>query len=172
VAARFGFAAGLGTGWYWPAGRRPAAAVSGGRLALGRGVLSRQTGTTHFTATTVVDASGRSARPGLAVTGSEGNSVGVELRGGRALAWRSQEGRRTNVGRVRLLPGRPVANAGQIMLRVVVGDAVRLSLGMRGRWRALGAAQPLPRWASGARVALTARRRGPARFGSLSIAPR
>jgi len=51
---------------------------------------------------------------------------------------------------------------------------VTLALRARGRWRTVGAPQPLPRWASGARVALTVRGPAGARaaFESLSIDPR
>ena len=82
-----------GIGWEWPAGRRPRLARSGERLVLGRGTVARQTGTVRFDARVVVDAADRGARPSLAVTGSEGNAVGIELRVARAVAWRSVEGR-------------------------------------------------------------------------------
>jgi xylan 1,4-beta-xylosidase len=172
--ATFGFEAGLGSGWSWPARRRPAVAVSGGRVALRRGALARQTATTRFAARAVTAAADRRARPGLAVSGSEGNAVGVELRGARAVAWRSVEGSRSAVGHVRLPPGRPVAGAGRIELRVTVGARVRLAIGMRGRWWVVGRLQPVPRWASGARVALTARGGDgrAAHFDSLSVEPR
>jgi xylan 1,4-beta-xylosidase len=160
-------------GWQWPAGSRPRSALSGGGVVLGTGRLSRQTGTTRFTATTVVNPSDRHARPGLAVTGSEGNAVWIELRAQRAVGWRSADGRVIRVGSVRLPPGRPVAAAGRIRLRVGVGRSVRLSVRVRGRRRAVGRRQPPPRWASGARVALSVRARGrSARFGPVSVRPR
>jgi hypothetical protein len=173
-AARFGFGASLDAGWEWPAGRRPPAWVASGRLLLGHGALGRQAGTTRFTATAVVTLGGAGARPGLAVMGSEGNTVGIELRGARAVAWRSDEGRRTYTGAVALPPGRPVAGAGGIGLRVTVGRRVRLAMGARGRWRAVGEPQPPPRWASGARVALTVNgaTRARARIDSLAVEPR
>jgi GH43 family beta-xylosidase len=161
-----------GIGWEWPAGRRPRLTLSGGRLALGRGTLARQTGTVRFRARVVVDVADRRARPGLAVTGSEGNAVGIELRGGRAVAWRSVEGRRSGLGSVRLQPGRALVNAGRVVLRLTVGGRVRVQLVARGRHRTVGRPQPPPRWASGSRVALTVRgRRGTARFRSLAIRP-
>jgi hypothetical protein len=56
----------------------------------------------------------------------------------------------------------------------VVGARVRVAVKARGRWRAVGHPEPVPRWASGARVALTVR--GPAaaraQFDWLSIDPR
>ena len=169
----FQFRAGLGTGWSWPASTRPRTSVSRGLLALGRGALTRQTGTTRFSANTVVGAADRRARPGLAVTGSEGNAVGIELRGAQVVAWRSVDGRRTDVGRARLQPGRPLVGGSRLALRVAAGDVVRVAFRFRGRWHAVGAAQPAPRWASGARVALTARAapRQPAHFDSLAIRP-
>jgi xylan 1,4-beta-xylosidase len=173
-AARFGFDDRLGTGWEWPAGPAPSARVAAGRLVLGPGALTRQTGTARFTATAVVTARDGSARPGLAVMAQHGNAVGVELRAGRAAAWRSDEGHRTRAGWVRLPPGRPVAGAGQMELRVSVGERVRLAVRVRGRWLAVGGPQPLPRWAGGAHAGLHVG--GPAgvraQFDSLSIDPR
>jgi xylan 1,4-beta-xylosidase len=173
IRSSFEFRAGLGTGWSWPAGLRPRTSVARGLLSLGRGALTRQTGTTRFSATTITNAGDRDARPGLAVTGSEGNAVGIELRGARAIAWRSVAGRRTDMGRVRLPPGRPFVGGSRLVLRIAVGDVVRVALHFRGRWRAVGHAQPPPRWASGARVALTARASPslPAHFDSLAIRP-
>jgi xylan 1,4-beta-xylosidase len=170
-AATFDFEHGLGAGWSWPAARRPAASVSAGRLALRRGALSRQTGTTRFVATGVTRVADRHGQPGLAVTGSEGNATGLELRGARVVAWRSVEGRRRDIGHTRLPPGRPVSGTGRVDLRVAVGATVRLAVHVRGRWRAVGRRQPVPRWASGARVALTARGRHgrAAHFDSLSV---
>jgi GH43 family beta-xylosidase len=174
ATSSFDFRAGLDAGWSWPAGARPLTSVSGGLLALGRGALTRQTGTTRFTATTVVELADRHARPGLAVSGSEGNAVGIELRGARVVAWRSVNGRPEVVGRARLQPGHPIVGAERPALRVAAGDAVRLAVRIRGVWRAVGAPQPLPRWAGGARVALTARAAPgrPGHFDSLTIHPR
>jgi GH43 family beta-xylosidase len=145
--------------WQWPAGPRPAFSATSGRLVLGRGTVARQTGTTRFTAHTSLAVADRRARPGLAVSGSEGNAVGVELRGARAVSWRSVEGRRRIVGRLRLPPGRPVAGGERIRLLVSVGRSVRPAIRFRGRWRSVGPPQPVPRWASGARVALSVRAR-------------
>ena len=173
-AARFGFDDRLGSGWEWPAGPAPAARVAAGRLVLGPGALTRQTGTARFTTTAVVTAHGASARPGLAVMAQHGNAVGIEFWAGRAGVWRSDEGHRTEVGAVRLPPGRPVPGAGQMELRVSAGERVRLALRVRGRWLAVGRAQPLPRWAGGAHAGLHVS--GPAgaraQFDSLSIEPR
>jgi xylan 1,4-beta-xylosidase len=173
-AERFGFGAGLGTGWEWPPGPSPTARVSHGRLVLGPGALTRQTGTTRFTATAVVGAREGAARPGLAVMAQHGNAVGVELRRGRAAVWRSEEGRRTQAGSLRLPPGRPVAGAGELELRVSVGRNVKLAVRARGRWLAVGRPQPLPRWAGGAHAGLSVSGPGRARaqFDSLSIEPR
>ena len=166
-AARFGFAARLGMGWDWPVGPRPDARVAGGRLVLGRGTLTRQTGTTRFQASATVAGRSGAARAGLAVMASDGNAVGIELRGARAAAWRRDEGRLTGAGAV-ALPEGPAE------LRVTVGATVALAVRTRGRWREVGGSQPLPRWAGGAHVALTVR--GPAgtrgQFESLSIDPR
>jgi xylan 1,4-beta-xylosidase len=168
AASRFGFAGSLGMGWEWPAGPHPATLVTGGQLVLGRGALARQTGTASFRATAVVTAKRGGARPGLAVMSGDGNAVGIELRGGGAAAWRSVEGRRTEASAHRQCCRSPVE------LRVVVGARVRVAVKARGRWRAVGHPEPVPRWASGARVALTVR--GPAaaraQFDWLSIDPR
>lgn len=174
AGSSFDFRAGLDSGWSWPVGPRPRTTVSGGLLALGRGALTRQTGATRFAATTVVELADRHARPGIAVSGSEGNAVGIELRGARAVAWRSVEGRRAEMGRIRLQPGHPIVGAERPALRVAVGHAVRLAVRIRGVWRTVGAPQPPPRWTSGARVALTARAAPgrPAHFDSLAIHPR
>jgi beta-xylosidase len=129
-------------GWQWPAGPRPAFSATSERLVLGRGTVARQTGTTRFTADTAVQVADRHARPGLAVTGSEGNAVGVELRGTRAVAWRSVAGRPRITGRIELPPGRPLATASRIRLRVAVGRVVRPSIRFRGRWRSVGQPQP------------------------------
>lgn len=145
------------TNWQWPAGPRPAFSAQRGQIVLGRGTVARQTGTSRFVADTVLQMADRRARPGLSVTGSEGNAVGIEMRAATAVAWRSVAGRRRVTGRVRLPPGRPVAGTGRIRLRVVAGRHVRVALRVRGRWRRVGRPQPPPRWASGARVALSVR---------------
>jgi xylan 1,4-beta-xylosidase len=165
-AARFGFEAPLAAGWEWPAGLRPAARVASGRLVLGRGALARQAGATRFTATAVLAPGGERARPGLAVMGSEGNSVGIELRGGRAVAWRSDEGVRADTGSIRV-------GAGRTRLRVAVGNRVRPAVRVAGSWRMVGSAEPPPRWASGARVALTVNGapRARAQVDSLAVEP-
>ena len=161
------------SGWQWPAGRRPRLAVRRDGLVLGRGTVARQTGTTAFSAGTTVPIMDRHARPGLAVSGSEGNAVGVELRGARAVAWTSVNGRRRVTGRIHLPPGRPVSGSGLIRLRVAAGARVTTAIRVRGRWRAVGRPQPPPRWASGARLALTVRAHGrTARFGTPLIRPR
>jgi GH43 family beta-xylosidase len=171
--ARFDFDAQLDSGWEWPAGPAPAARVAAGRLVLGPGALTRQTGTDRFTATAVLAAREGSARAGVAVMAQHGNGVGVELRTGRATAWRSVEGRRSEAASLQLPPGRPVAT-GPLELRVSVGARVRLFVRVRGRWRVVGAPQPLPRWAGGAHAGLSVG--GPAgaraQFDSLAIAPR
>jgi xylan 1,4-beta-xylosidase len=173
VAKRFrGSTSGIAT-WQWPAGPRPEFSTSRAGIVLRKGTVARQTGTTRFSADTAVPVADREARPGLAVTGSEGNAVGVELRGARAVAWSSVNGRRRITGRLRLPPGRPVAEAGRIRLRVAAGGRVTTAIRFRGRWRAVGRPQPLPRWASGARLALTVGAPGGvARFGSPAIRPR
>jgi xylan 1,4-beta-xylosidase len=159
-----------GAGWQWPAGPRPAFSASSAGVVLRGGTVAMQTGTTRFTADTAVPVADRKARPGLSVTGSEGNSVGVELRGAHAVAWLSVDGRRRITGRLRLPPGRPVAEAARIRLRVAAGDRVRTAIRFRGRWRVVGPPQPPPRWASGARLALTVRASGRgARFGSPTV---
>jgi hypothetical protein len=146
--------------WQWPAGARPAFRLDGRSLVLGRGVVARQTGSNRFAATAAVRLADRHARPGMAVNGSEGNAVGVELRAERAVAWRSVEGHRAPVGQVTLEPGRPLGRANRIVLRVTVGRSVRLAIWSRDRWRPVGARQPVPRWAGGARIALSVRARG------------
>ena len=172
--ARFGFRFALGPGWEWPTGERPANRVTDGRLLLGPGSLARQTGTTRFSATATVTERRHAARAGLAVMAQRGNAVGVELHGGRATVWRSDDGRRTTLGSRRLPPGRPVADAGRVELRVSVGEHVRLAVHVRGRWLAVGAPQPPPRWAGGAYAGVSVR--GPAealaQFDSLAIRPR
>jgi xylan 1,4-beta-xylosidase len=183
AAQRFAFAGELGEGWEWPVGPRPAAQVEDGRLVLGPGALGRQTGSSRFTATAIVAAGRDGARPGLGVMSGDGNEVAVELRGdGAAAAWRSIEGHRTDTTVLDWVPYRdprqdrrhPRCCRSPVELRVAVGDDVRLAVRARGRWRAVGDPQPLPRWASGPRAALTVA--GPpgarAEFDSLSIDPR
>ena len=173
AGARFGFRARLGIGWEWPTGRWPAARVTRGRLRLGAGALARQTGTTRFRARATVASRDGSARPGLAVMAQGENAVGVELRGWRAVAWRSDDGRLTRLGSRPLPPGRPVADAGRVVLHVSVGRRVRLSVRVRGRRLAVGEPQAPPRWAGGAYAGVSVR--GPARsraqFDSLAIRP-
>jgi xylan 1,4-beta-xylosidase len=147
------------TEWQWPAGPRPAFSATRAEVALRAGTVARQTGTTRFIAETVLHIADRRARPSLLVTGSERNGVGIELRAATIVAWRSVEGRRRIMGRIRLPPGRPLAGHGRIRLRVVAGERVRVAVRVRGRWRAVGRPQPPPRWASGARVALRVRAR-------------
>jgi xylan 1,4-beta-xylosidase len=181
-AERFEFAAELSAGWEWPSGPEPAARVASGRLLLGQGALTRQTGTTRFSAQTVVAAGRRGTRAGLAVVAEDGNEVGIELAGNSVVAWRADEGRRTETSVLDNPPQRWVRQDGAhpqccrspVALRVSVGQHVTLAVRTRGRWRTLGAPQPLPRWASGARVALTVRGPATARaaFDSLSIEPR
>lgn len=166
---RFDFErAALGQGWQWPVGLRPAARVAGGRLELGPGVLARQAGAGTFSARTLVTDRRRGARPGLAVMASAANGIGVELRGWRALAWRIDDGRRTQLGGLRASAGKPVE------LRLTVGASIRLAVRTRRGWRPLGGHQPPPRWSSGPRVGL--RVGGPAAarasFGDLWISPR
>jgi xylan 1,4-beta-xylosidase len=181
AAARYDFASELGEGWEWPVGPRPAAEVKDGRLVLGPGALGRQTGSVTFTATAVVAARRGGARPGLAVMSADGNEVGIQLRGGGAVTvWRSVEGRRATI--LDRAPYRdpkqdrahPHCCRSPVELRVSVGAHVRLAVRAGGRWRAVGGPQPLPRWASGPRAALTVA--GPpgarAEFESLSIEPR
>lgn len=161
------------TGWQWPAGPRPDFSATSAQLVLGTGTIARQTGTTRFSADTVLDIAARAARPSLAVTGSEGNAVGIELRAARAVAWSTVAGRRRITGTVRLPPGRPVAAGGRVRLRVTIGGRVRVAMRFRGRWRSLGRPQPPPRWASGARLALAVRAPGhTARFETPTVRPR
>jgi xylan 1,4-beta-xylosidase len=184
-AERFGFGSELSAGWEWPAGPPPASRVAAGRLVLGRGTLSRQTGTTRFSATALIADRSRGARAGLAVMASDGNTLAIELRGGHAVAWRRDDGRLTRLGSVRLaardrrqpLPARGRPRPGEpddTELRLTVGAAVELAARSGGTWRSVGGRQPLPRWAGGAHVAL--RVGGPrgarAQFDSLSIDPR
>jgi GH43 family beta-xylosidase len=166
--AHFDFGdAGLGQGWQWPVGPRPAARTVEGELRLGRGVLARQAGTGTFSARTVVTGAGRGARPGLAVMASAADAIGVELRGSRALAWRADDGRISRLG---------VAHSGAraVELRLTVGQTIRIAIRTGQRWRRLGSEQPPPRWTSGPRVAL--RVSGPAAarasFDRLWIDPR
>ena len=172
--AAFGFGAALDAGWQWPARRRPAAQITRGSQVRGPGSLARQTGTTRFSATATLTARRGSARAGLAVMAQGGNAVGVELRGGRATAWRSDDGRLSTMGSRRLPPGPPVSGTWRLVLRVSVGDRVRLAVGMRGRWLPVGPPEPPPRWAGGAYAGL--RVSGPAGaradFDSLAIHPR
>jgi len=165
--ASFGFARPLGLGWSWPAGPRPAGRVAAGRLVLGRGELARQTGTVRFTAQAVVRRGGPHTRPGLAVVSQGGNAVGVELRDGRAVAWRMDDGRRRDLQAVRVRPR-------STRLRIVVGFRVRLVVRVNHGWRRVGRAQPLPRWGGGAHAALTMNGtpRSRAQFDSLEIEPR
>ena len=173
VSRRFRGSARAVTGWEWPAGRRPAFAAGREGIALRAGTVARQTGTTRFIAETVLGMADRRARPGLAVTGSEGNAVGIEVRASTVAAWRSVEGRRRISGQVRLPPGRPVAGTGRVRLRVAAGERVALDVRVRGRWRRVGRTQPPPRWASGARVALTVRaRHRTVHFETPAIRPR
>jgi xylan 1,4-beta-xylosidase len=159
--------------WQWPAGRRARFSLASGRLVLRAGTVARQTGTTRFTAGTTVPIADRAAHPGLSVTGSEGNAVGVELRGARAVAWRSVEGHREVTGRLELPPGRPVAAASRIRLLVTAGRVVRPAIRFRGASHAVGAPQPPPRWSGGARVALSIRGGATAaRFDGVTIEPR
>jgi hypothetical protein len=158
----------LGLGWQWPVGPRPAARSVRGTLRLGRGVFARQAGTATFTARTVVTGARHGARPGLAVMASAGDAIGVELRGGRALAWRADDGHTTALGDATLGNGRPVE------LRLTVGSSIRIAVRAGRGWQRLARPQAPPRWTSGPRVAL--RVNGPAAarasFDRLWIDPR
>jgi xylan 1,4-beta-xylosidase len=185
AATRFGFGAELTPGWSWPSGPPPAHDIQAGKLVLGHGTLARQTGTTRFSARTVVAERRHAARPALALMASDGNTIAIELRGDQAVAWRRDDGRLTALGSIPLeardrpqpLPARgrprPVAPP-DTELRLTVGAAVELSARSGRRWRSVGGRQPLPRWAGGAHVGL--RVGGPAgaraEFDSLSIDPR
>ncbi len=170
-AERFEFATQLSAGWEWPAGSRPVNRVAAGRLVLGRGALSRQTGTTRFSAHAVVAERRGAARPALAVMASDGNTVAIELRGNGAVAWRRDDGRLTRLGSIGLA-GRAPRDATE--LRLSIGADVRLAVREGRSWREVGGPQPLPRWAGGAHVAL--RVAGPdgarAEFESLAVDPR
>jgi hypothetical protein len=130
-------------------------------------VLARQARTTRLTATAVLAAHRHGARAGLAVMGSEGNTVGLELRGRRAVAWRADDGRRSDAGAVR-------ARRSRVVLRIAVGRRVRLAVRTPKGWRRVGRPQAQPRWAAGARIALIVRggRAARAQFDSLSVEPR
>jgi xylan 1,4-beta-xylosidase len=158
----------LGGGWQWPVGLRPRLRMAGGALQLGPGVLAQQARTATFSAHTEVSGRQRGARPGLAVMASATNGISFELRGPDALAWRVNDGRRTELGRMRI--GRHEL----VKLRLTMGARVRLAVRTRGPWRPLGEPQPPPRWTSGPRVAL--RVAGPAAaratFDRLWISPR
>ena len=158
----------LGQGWQWPVGLRPAVRVGDGALELGRGVLARQAGTATFGARTVVTSRRRGARPGLALMASAENGVGVELRGREALAWRVDDGRRAELGRV------AVGRGERVELRADMGSSIRLAVRTRGGWRSLGGEQAPPRWTSGPRVGLrvSGPRSAQASFGALWIRPR
>ena len=169
VPVRFDFQSGrLGQGWQWPVGLRPAAQAADGALRLGPGAIARQAGTATFSAQTEVIGRLRGARPGLALMASDADGIGVELRGRHALAWRVDDGRRTELGRTR------VGGGGRVELRLRMGASIRLALRTRHDWRTLGGDQPPPRWTSGPRVAL--RVSGPpaarASFDRLWISPR
>jgi xylan 1,4-beta-xylosidase len=158
----------LGQGWQWPLGPRPPARARGGELHLGRGVLARQAGTGTFSVRTVITGARNGARPGLAVMASSEDAIGVELRGSRAVAWRTDDGHTTDLGAASV--GSPSAAE----LRVSAGRTIRLALRTRHGWRRLAPVQPPPRWTSGPRVAL--RVSGPAAarasFERLWIDPR
>jgi xylan 1,4-beta-xylosidase len=158
----------LGGGWQWPVGQRPKVRLAGGALQLGPGVLGQQARTATFSAHTEVSARRRGARPGLAVMASATNGISFELRGPDALAWRVNDGRRTDLGRMR------VGLHGPVKLRLTMGARVRLAVRTRGQWRPLGDPQPPPRWTSGPRVALRVGGPGAARasFERLWISPR
>ena len=184
-ATRFEFGAGLTPGWSWPSGPAPAHGIHAGKLVLGRGTLARQTGTTRFSARTLVTERRHAARPALALMASDGNTIAIELRGNQAVAWRRDDGRLTRLGSVPLpvrdraqpLParGRPRPDPPDgTELRLTVGSAVELAARSGGPWRPVAGRQPLPRWAGGAHVGL--RVAGPAaaraEFDSLWIDPR
>ncbi len=158
----------LGQGWQWPVGPRPSASSVHGELRLGRGVLGRQAGTGTFSAGTVVTGARRGSRPGLAVMASADNAIGVELRGGRALAWRVDDGRTTRLG------GARVGHTRAVELRLTMGRSIRIAVRSKRGWRGIAPDQPPPRWTSGPRVAL--RVSGPpaarASFDRLWIDPR
>ena len=167
--AHFDFGGGgLGQGWQWPVGPRPATRTLRGELRLGPGVLAQQADTNTFSARTIVSGARSGARPGLAVMGSAENAIGVELRGGRARAWRADEGRVTRLGGVR------VAGLRAVELRLTMGRSIELAVRGRHGWRRIASKQPPPRWTSGPRVAL--RVSGPsaarASFDRLWIDPR
>jgi hypothetical protein len=165
----FGFDGRLGGGWEWPVGLRPRSAVAGGALELGPGALARRADTSRFAAGTEVVSTAAGSRPGLAVMASDEIGVGIELREGRAIAWRRDGGRRRIVGT------RPVPRVAETRLRVRVAARVLLAVrGGTGGWRRVGPPQPPPRWRSGPRVALTVGggRAARASFASLGIVPR
>jgi xylan 1,4-beta-xylosidase len=168
----------LGQGWQWPVGLRPAARATGGGLELGPGVLAQQAGTATFSARTAVTERRRQARAGLAVMGSAANGIGIELRGRRALAWRIDDGRRTELGRTPVggtrVGGTRTGRRRAVELRLTMGASVRLAVRARRDWAALGGDQPPPSWSSGPRVALRVTGPAPARasFDDLWISPR
>jgi hypothetical protein len=102
------------------------------------------------------------------VMASADNAIGVELRGSRALAWRTDDGNLTRLGGVRV--GRWRA----LELRLSVGRSIGIAIRAAHAWRRLASEQPPPRWTSGPRVAL--RVSGPpaarASFDRLWINPR
>ena len=99
---------------------------------------------------------------------SADNAIGVELRRGRVLAWRADDGRMTELGAASIGTRRAVE------LRLTVARGIRIGVRSGRGWRRLAPEQPPPRWTSGPRVAL--RVSGPATarasFDRLWIDPR
>ena len=158
----------LGQGWQWPLGPQPSARTAHGELRLGSGALARQAGTGTFSARTVITGASRGARPGLAVMASADDAIGAALRGGRALAWRVDDGHLSKLGEA------SVGSRRALELRLTVGRSIQIAIRTEHGWRRLAPAQPPPRWTSGPRVAL--RVGGPANarasFDRLWIDPR
>jgi len=130
----------LDPAWQWPAPRTRLRLDSrrGGRLLVraGRspGMAGRQPPAANYAAEAVVGRRSRRARPGLAVRTARAREVGIELRGGRVVAWRSR-GRRT-----RRLASRPAPRGSRQTLRVEVSDGRHFTFSVlaAGRWRTIG----------------------------------
>lgn len=167
----------LTAGWNWTSTHRPVMHVSGrrgGRLWLSppRGekeaVVARQPGVATWVAEADVG-SRRHGVPGIGAFADGAHALGLEVRGGRAVAWRREGSTILTLGSV------PIGRPRFVTLRVTAEPGVQYSFEVRtgGGWTRVAGPYPAPAWPAETRVMLHVGggRRARAAFERFSLGP-
>jgi xylan 1,4-beta-xylosidase len=145
----------LTAGWNW-SGARPRLELRRGRLYMAphRGhdeaAIGRQPGSTAWQAATVVGPRRRGTAPGIAALADPGHALGVDLRGGRAVAWRRDGEATTVLGSVATARHRGVA----LRIRSAPGGTYAFELRGLAGWVPVARPVPSPTWGDDTRIVL------------------